>query len=60
MEEIAVWCYDAEMANDAELREEEMEEARKAGELLAPVEITGIKELRKWIREHSRGSVTPP
>ena len=60
MEEIVVWYYDVEMAIDAELSEEEMEEARKAGELLAPVEVSGINEVRKWIREHNRGSVGPP
>ena len=60
LEEIAVWYYDVEMANDAELSEEEIEEARKAGELLAPVEVPGINEAKKWIREHNRGSVAPP
>ena len=55
MEEIVVWLYDVEMAIDAELSEEEMEEARKAGELLAPVEVSGINEVKKWIREHNRG-----
>ena len=60
MEEIVVWYYDVEMAIDAELSEEEIEEARKAGELLAPIEVSGINMVRKWIREHNRGSVAPP
>ena len=60
MEEIVVWYYDVEMAIDAELSEEEMEEARKAGELLAPVEVSCIKEVINWIAEHNRGSVAHP
>ena len=48
------------MAIGAELSEEEMEEAYRAGELLAPVEVSGIKKVMKWIREQSRGSVAPP
>ena len=55
LEEIVVWYYDVEMAIGAEISEEEMEEARMAGELLAPVEVSGINEVKKWIREHNRG-----
>ena len=60
MEEIVVLCYGAEMANSVELSEGEMEEARRAGELFAPVNVPGIKEVKNWIREHNRGSVAPP
>ena len=60
LEEIVVWYYDVEMAIGAELSEEEMEEARSAGGLLAPVEVSGINEARKWIREQNRCSIAPP
>ena len=55
MEEIVVWYYDVEMAKDAELSDGEMEEALKAGELLAPVEVFRLSEVRRWISDSKRG-----
>ena len=60
LEKVAVWCYDVEMANEAELSEEEIEEARKAGELPAPVVFSDIEEVKKLIREQSRCLVGTP
>ena len=55
MEEIVVWYYDVEMAKDAELSDDDMEEARKAGELLAPVEVSRLSEVKRWISDSKRG-----
>ena len=43
------------MAKDVELSDDEMEEARRAGELLAPVEVPGLSEVRRWISDSKRG-----
>ena len=55
MEGIVVWYYDAEMAKGAELSDDEMEVARKAGELLAPVGVSRLSEIRRWISDSKRG-----
>ena len=54
-EEIVVWYYDVAMAEDADLSEVEMEEARAAGELLSPVEVSSLSDIRRWIKVHKKG-----
>ena len=45
-----VWCYDAGMAEDADLTEDDMHLARTQALDLAPPECPGISEVKVWIK----------
>ena len=48
---LVVWYYDADMAADANLTEDDMHLARTEGVDLGPLECSGIAEVKKWIRD---------
>jgi hypothetical protein len=51
LEVIAVWYYDADMAADENLTEEEMDLGRTEGLDLAPLECPSAAEVQRWIKE---------
>jgi hypothetical protein len=54
LEELVVWYYDVDMAEDDEITEEEMREGRKVGLIVGPVGVTSIAEVQAWIRASKR------
>ena len=55
MEEIAVSKYGAGMVKGDELSDDEVEEARKAGDLLAPVEAPRVSKVKRRASASKRG-----
>jgi len=49
LEAVVAWYYDADMAADANLTEDDMHLARTEGVDLDPLECSGIAEVKKWI-----------
>ena len=54
LEELVVWYYDVDMAEDDKITEEEMREGRKVGIIVGPVEVSSVAEVRAWIRASKR------
>ena len=50
LEEVVVWYYDVEMAEEGQLSEDDMHLARTQGLDLAPLEFSGISEVKAWIK----------
>jgi len=51
LEAVMVWYYNADMAADANLTEDDMHLARTEGANLDPLECSGIAGAKKWIRD---------
>jgi hypothetical protein len=49
--EMVVWYYDVEMAADAGLTDDDLDELRKGGEAIGPPELSSVSEVRDWIRD---------
>ena len=54
MEAVLVWYYDVDMAKEAGVNEDEMNEARTGGLSLGPLESSSVAEVKKWIKEAAR------
>ena len=52
---MVVWCYDADMAEDANLTEDDMHLARTQGPDLGPLGCLSISELKAWIKAARSG-----
>jgi len=58
-EEVVVWYYDAEMAADGDLSEDEMDLSRTEGLDLGPLECSSVTEVKGWIRPARSGLWKP-
>jgi len=54
-EEVVVWYYDVDMAEEGQFSEGDLDLARTEGLDLAPLECSGVTEVRAWIKAARSG-----
>ena len=52
---MVVWYYDVDMAAEADLTDDYLDQFRKNREVVGPLEISTIADVRRWIAESKHG-----